>query len=218
MKFYATETDGEECKKVEHVVCCICEMEDSKTVFDLGDIRIVRCKHCGLIYDNPRYSEASLSEYYRDYYYPKDILGDVESFLRTFRRNYFIWEKCISQIESFTGHKGKLLDAGCGVGYFLKVAYLLKSGGILFLAVPNFDYLMVKILRKKQSKIENPTHMYHYTWGSLCHLLTRAGFKNIQRLIYWGGGRKQFGILGQTVQWLFRAARISSEIRVIATL
>lgn len=272
--------------EVEDVACCICGLEDSELVFDLGKIKVVKCKKCGLIYNNPRCAKASLEQYYKSHYYPGDILCDAEKLLAVFRKNYHVWEKSISQIENSLGHVGKLLDVGSGLGYFLKVAgehgwdvigvepdivaaefartyfklriitgtlqellikeesqrfdvitylqsfehlpnpvtelkkvaSLLNPGGILFLAVPNFNYLGIKVLRGNQFNIQNQTHMYHYTYSSLCHLLRKAGFKDIRRFIYWGGGRKQFGILGQTIQWLFRAAGISSEIRVIAVL
>jgi 2-polyprenyl-3-methyl-5-hydroxy-6-metoxy-1,4-benzoquinol methylase len=98
-----------------------------------------------------------------------------------------------------------------------QVKQVLKPTGILFLAVPNFNYLGVKVFGKKQFNIKNPTHVYHYTCTSLHHLLEKTGFRNIQRLVYWGGGRKQFGWSGQTAQWFFRTVGISSEIRVVAS-
>jgi 2-polyprenyl-3-methyl-5-hydroxy-6-metoxy-1,4-benzoquinol methylase len=276
--------------KVEHVVCCICDVEDSEVVFDLGEIKIVKCNRCGLVYNNPRYSKNSIEKYYRDHYYPEDILSNTKKAFEVLEGNRHIWEKCILQIEHFGARKGKLqrklLDVGCGLGFFPRVAvehgwdviglepdtvaaafarsnfnlkivtgtlekllinersqsfdvitylqcfehlsnpvaeldkvtYLLKPGGILFLAVPNFRHLMVKILRKNQFNVRNPTHMYHYTYNPLCRLLKKSGFKNIERLVYWGGGMKRFGVVGQTIQWLSRAGGISSEIRVIATL
>jgi len=76
---------------------------------------LVRCKKCGLAYINPKPTlERERGFYDLAYFKPGE-----ESLWREHR--YPLFEKVLSRIES-TIPDGRLLDVGCGKGYFLDLA------------------------------------------------------------------------------------------------
>src|SRR5690606_38763335 len=77
---------------------------------------IVRCRRCGLVYANPRYSAAELLEEYEaveDPLYEQERQGRVLTF-----------ERHLRPIEQMVGNPlGKrLLDIGCYTGVFMEIA------------------------------------------------------------------------------------------------
>lgn len=76
--------------------------------------QIVSCKQCGFVYVNPRESETIFFNTYEKLS-PKEYLLEQENRELVFKEN-------IELIERFIKKRGKLLDIGCSVGLFLKVA------------------------------------------------------------------------------------------------
>ncbi len=76
---------------------------------------LVQCKRCGLAYSNPKPTLAREKEFYDNKYF-KLV---EEGIWREDRVPLF--EKSLLRIES-TVPKGRLLDVGCGKGYFLDMA------------------------------------------------------------------------------------------------
>jgi SAM-dependent methyltransferase len=78
-------------------------------------VGMVGCKTCGLMFLNPRPSDAVLRSFYDDTY-KEDV-----NYLEVSNHNIFLLRKILKLIES---HKktGKLLDIGCGTGTFLDLA------------------------------------------------------------------------------------------------
>lgn len=73
--------------------------------------QIVRCPHCGLIYNNPTESSEELEEIYRRVE-DDDYLREWAWKRATFRFN-------VATLESFID-RGRILDIGCGHGFFLQ--------------------------------------------------------------------------------------------------
>jgi 2-polyprenyl-3-methyl-5-hydroxy-6-metoxy-1,4-benzoquinol methylase len=96
-----------------------------------------------------------------------------------------------------------------------KLREALKPGGFLFVAVPNAASLQAKLLGRRWFNFQNPTHLIHFTFGTLSHLLSKAGFADARRL-YFYGGRPGFGPLRDALQYPLRALGLGSEIRVCA--
>lgn len=76
-------------------------------------LRVVRCLDCGLIYNDPRESEADLAKLYMSVV-DDDYLAEKEAKLANFQHN-------LDSIEKFI-QRGVLLDVGCGHGHFLSLA------------------------------------------------------------------------------------------------
>jgi SAM-dependent methyltransferase len=59
----------------------------------------------------------------------------------------------------------------------VKVRKLIKPEGVLAIAVPNVDALLIKILRSRSSFLGLPGHIIHFSRQGLSALLQRAGFE-----------------------------------------
>lgn len=90
-----------------------------------GLFRLVRCKNCGLIRQNPRLAWNSLRHYYVEGYssHPS-LVRDEKHFLRRLDRRYGPWKR-LRAVEKYKSG-GRLLDVGCGTGTFLEEA--IRSG------------------------------------------------------------------------------------------
>jgi len=94
--------------------CPLCERNEADTYLQKGELRLVRCRHCGMIYADPVPEEYASGEYYdragADYYLsPAKLQSDYaavrfERELRLFRKH------C---------RGGAVLDVGCSSGAFL---------------------------------------------------------------------------------------------------
>ncbi len=109
--------------------CPVCNAVNSIKIFNCKDyvasgesFAIVECKECSLRYTNPRPAEAEIGKYYQSDKYishsgsNKSELG-VTYKLYDWVRNFSIGTK-LSLIKKYHT-AGKLLDLGCGLGYFL---------------------------------------------------------------------------------------------------
>lgn len=96
--------------------CAVCGESNQEVVllYHLPDYDVLTCRRCGLVYVNQTFETEKgegIPEGYDDIYLPAE-----RSFLARFERN-------LESIEDLVGgHRGKILDVGCGVGYFLRVA------------------------------------------------------------------------------------------------
>ncbi len=100
---------------MEEVSCDICGIDKTKNIVSSDKFNIVQCQGCGLVYMNPRPDKRLLGEYYANYY--SDLKGHYEE-----ERLY----KCRfkERLDAIKKYKngGRLLDIGCGVGFFLQSA------------------------------------------------------------------------------------------------
>lgn len=121
---------------LEHVNCNLCGSDDAN-VFLSGNLgessripdvdaytctnsnfnqfrRIMKCTRCGLIYASPRPGEEELLSSYKavvDQTYVAELDGRVLTFQRSF-----------NELSELLSPRGRLLDIGCHIGMFLKVA------------------------------------------------------------------------------------------------
>lgn len=95
--------------------CAICNSKSPSNydlLYELHDCDIVKCRTCGLVYVNALFEEV------------KKVAGKVyaseiyEQIGKTLLRRFAV---DIQRIESLSG-KGRILDVGCGYGYFLTLA------------------------------------------------------------------------------------------------
>jgi len=99
-------------KQLEPVVCLICGKDETDLLVRAGERKLVRCRHDGLIYLNPRPTLNALRDYHA-------------AFIRTDNLPLF-HERRVPMLqreaEAITRFKcrGNLLDIGCGTGAFFE--------------------------------------------------------------------------------------------------
>lgn len=103
------------------VKCNLCGEDDFKVLGNVvisplgGESKLVKCKRCGLVYVNPRHNEEEEKRFYVSEYFESDPIEvwEVER-NRIFKHN-------LKTLERYK-KTGRLLDLGCGMGQFLKMA------------------------------------------------------------------------------------------------
>lgn len=75
---------------------------------------IVRCKNCGLVYVNPRPTEKGLTRFYDKYFPAESSELWQQQMAGVFER------EGLSKIREYKD-SGRILDVGCGYGFFLKL-------------------------------------------------------------------------------------------------
>jgi len=112
---------------LEQARCNLCGADDTAPVTQVDGLHIVRCKHCGLRYVNPRYREDVLQEIYTEAYYDHDgIVNGLEFFgydnyIADEENIKITFAKRLKTIERYVS-TGRLLDVGCATGFFLALA------------------------------------------------------------------------------------------------
>lgn len=103
---------------MKYIHCNLCKGDSSSLLFTINSMKIVQCLNCGLIYVNPQPSEGDIKKIYKNGYFngswQSDFLSEKKLYSPRFKER-------MSQINTFKA-KGKLLDVGCAVGYFLETA------------------------------------------------------------------------------------------------
>lgn len=170
----------------ENVVCNWCGESDNEPVLigrdlmeDLpGIFRLVCCKNCGLIRQNPRLSWEILYNYYNDDYIVYDdlMIDDYPSLWERFNRGYG-WSKRLKMIEKYK-KRGKILDVGCGTGIFLSLLNHTDRWEIEGIE-PNikaYEYIQGKLNlplineRFSNAKLEDDSYDVITMWNVLEHL------------------------------------------------
>ncbi len=107
--------------------CPICSKTDLKNFLVVQDKSVsqesfvlVQCTNCGLKLTNPRPSEAAIGAYYASEAYISHSDTSQGLLNKTYRlvRSMAIRKKV--ELVNRLNTRGKILDYGCGVGYFLK--------------------------------------------------------------------------------------------------
>lgn len=93
--------------------CPNCSASKFKSVFYDGQYGIVKCFDCGLIFTNPRATANEIVDLYGDSYMAN--LDSVRPLLLA------ICDKRLAFVERYK-NSGRMLDVGCGNGYFLSAA------------------------------------------------------------------------------------------------
>ena len=108
---------------MKNVDCLICGSRSFDVVFHVKDTQIVRCRACSFVYANPRQDDQEIIDIYTMDYFesgePKhlgyaDYIAQRANFNKTF-------EISLRLISRFKNH-GRILDVGCGPGFFVEVA------------------------------------------------------------------------------------------------
>ena len=103
--------------------CVVCGGSRSEPYFEKGGFRLARCQDCGLVaVENPP-SDDELERFYSFAAgYGVESRDDEREILRLTR----LAEHHVRQLSRFVSPRGRLLDVGCGAGFFLGAA---RDGG-----------------------------------------------------------------------------------------
>jgi 2-polyprenyl-3-methyl-5-hydroxy-6-metoxy-1,4-benzoquinol methylase len=110
--------------KTTSVNCPLCQSNDYRKFLTKFEMDLVKCRKCGLIYANPRIHESELlrrytSSFFFDEYLPAFEATSKQYDLTIIRSHFFLFLQLITKYYTL----GKrLLDVGCGAGFFLKAA------------------------------------------------------------------------------------------------
>lgn len=112
---------------MEDTPCPMCGADDGEPLVEGGDLlhpgperfRMVSCRRCGHLYQNPRPTPAEIGRHYPPGYAPfQRAIEDEPHPLRRLERRYGRWMRC-SAVQRAAGGAGRLLDVGCATGIFL---------------------------------------------------------------------------------------------------
>jgi 2-polyprenyl-3-methyl-5-hydroxy-6-metoxy-1,4-benzoquinol methylase len=113
-----------DCPELESVACRLCGRRDPKPYAIKFGLTLVKCRSCGLVYAQPRLTEADVMKRYSPEYFYKEYLpvfrADETSFdLDLVRSHYHLYLQLLAPLAA-PGRR--LLDVGSGAGFFLKAA------------------------------------------------------------------------------------------------
>ncbi len=111
---------------MEYVKCNLCDSRESELFKEINGYQLVKCKHCGLIYLNPRPNHQELNKIYSAAYHIEKILKQDPKTDKAVEIEINKYIGRATEIVNQFGKKGKLLDIGCSAGFFL--ACLKKYG------------------------------------------------------------------------------------------
>lgn len=98
----------------EHVLCAWCHSDDFNIIYKKDCMDVVRCNRCGLLYTNPRPPASALEAHYSKEYFNSWIRSCAADTNKRFKKR-------LKEINALT-NRGRLLDIGCGPGFFLTTA------------------------------------------------------------------------------------------------
>ncbi len=97
----------------EAVCCPLCGRDEAYPLLEWRNTRMVRCHGCSLVYRNPRQKASDIREAYAS----NQTSLELEERVGNRRRHQFG-----RFLDSLPDRPGRLLDIGCGYGFFLKIA------------------------------------------------------------------------------------------------
>ena len=95
--------------------CLLCRGSETRPFILEGEWQYLRCLNCGIVFLAPQPSEEFLHSHYQDYL-PADPQG-IENWRQLMAQ---VFTKSAGLIQEAVPIPGRLLDIGCGYGFFLE--------------------------------------------------------------------------------------------------
>lgn len=94
--------------------CNLCGSSDERLITVQSSYRVVKCARCGFVYVNPRPDETTLEKLYLKYL-PDKMIDPLswDSYMKT------VFSKAAVFLAAKLPDNARLLDVGCGYGFFL---------------------------------------------------------------------------------------------------
>lgn len=103
--------------------CLFCKFDNSKIVKVIKEHNFKECKICGLIYLDTQPEEDRIKEFYsEDYFHSQHPEGYHDIIARKDDVVNYRLKAIVELINKLSPTKGRLLEVGCAVGYFLELA------------------------------------------------------------------------------------------------
>lgn len=103
---------------VEWVNCNLCGHDNYKRLYDFTPWQIVKCKHCGLVYLNPRPSDEELQGLYSEDYFAEHLARQYPRDEESVEGKTASFEWMLNIVRPFK-ERGTVLGIGCATGFFL---------------------------------------------------------------------------------------------------
>ena len=101
--------------------CNFCGTKGARIWTD-GEYEALKCSDCGVVWVSPQPDEKQVQRIYSGDYYRRWYLSFEEIRKEYFRERLKAAERVLSAEKSPASIPGRLLDIGCGVGFFLEAA------------------------------------------------------------------------------------------------
>jgi 2-polyprenyl-3-methyl-5-hydroxy-6-metoxy-1,4-benzoquinol methylase len=103
--------------------CPLCKQKANRLLFVDGIFKVIRCPKCDYAFLTPRPSDEEVINIYRNNYFKTQIIASGYTDYFSLEEDLIIEAKRkIKLIKKFVKEGVRLLDFGCGPGYFLSVA------------------------------------------------------------------------------------------------
>ena len=153
--------------KTTPINCPLCHSNNCRKFLTKFEMNLVKCRKCSLIYANPRIHESELlrrytSSFFFDEYLPAFKATSKQYDLTIIRSHFFLF---LQLITKYYKPGKKLLDIGCGAGFFLKAAEEIgwEAEGIEISPVASAyaqNIVKVKVLEGKLEDLRLPAENY----------------------------------------------------------
>ncbi len=185
-------------EQFELIPCDNCGSDQFSTLCEWNNLsKVVQCRCCGLQLVNPIPNKEYLDQLYRqdgeEHPYYQNYIRERTDRKKSYNKQY---HRRLKLIEKYSKGKGKLLDIGCGGGFFLKAAEERGWDPHGIDIVPDFVEFARNELQLKNvhcRSLEQSNYEKHYfdvivLWDLIEHLPRPADFlKTINSILRPGG-------------------------------
>ncbi len=110
--------------------CNLCKSSDIKHLYRIKtakpEFKVSKCSNCGLIFQNPRFSDAEINDFYKEEYYTGSADFSYIDERVNFKHSSYVWDKRIKKLKKYLktepNNSPRFLDIGCSFGGLLQRA------------------------------------------------------------------------------------------------